>query len=167
MGLAPDLVWLVAELTVSPFVHALQRAVLRRPDADGRVSPSIEEWTRGYCPACGSWPALGEMLDAQRILRCSFCGAGWAPFAEGCAYCAITGTDFESDSTGHPPLDRHLELCRGCSGYLKIVEVAALSPFPLLAISDLETMDLDLVAMQRGFQRPPLREFKTAGTSCH
>ena len=167
MGLAPDLVWLVAELTVSPFAHALQRAVLPRPDAGGRFSFDLEDWTRGYCPVCGSWPALGEVLGGQRILRCSFCSAGWAPVATGCAYCAMSGSDFESASTGPAPHDRHLELCRGCSGYLKTVEVANLSPFPLLAISDLETMDLDLIAIEQGFRRPPLRELKADGTSCH
>lgn len=166
MGLAPDLVWLVAELSVSPFVHALQRTVLGS-DADGRPRPDLEQWTRGYCPACGSWPALGEVLGGQRVLRCSFCGAAWAPFAAGCAYCTIVGTEIHSDSTGSPPIDRHLELCRACSGYLKIVKVGSLSPFPLLAISDLETMDLDLLAMQQGFQRPVLQEFKAASRSCH
>jgi hypothetical protein len=37
--------------------------------------------------------------------------------------------------------------------------VSELSPFPLLAIYDMETMDLDLAAMEHGYSRPALKEF--------
>ena len=56
--------------------------------------------------------------------------------------------------------DRRLEVCVSCAGYLKTVDIAALSPFPLLAIADLETMDLDVAAMERGYARPPLKDFR-------
>jgi hypothetical protein len=36
--------------------------------------------------------------------------------------------------------------------------VPELSAFPLLAIADLETMDLDMAAMERGYARPPLKD---------
>ncbi len=42
---------------------------------------------------------------------------------------------------------------------MKAVDVAELSPFPLVAIADLETMDLDMSAIERGYTRPPLKEF--------
>ena len=56
-------------------------------------------------------------------------------------------------------MDRRLEVCGACGGYLKTVDVPELSPFPLLAIADMETMDLDLAAMEHGYARPPLEEF--------
>src|SRR5437667_346511 len=65
-GLAPDLVWLVAELAVSPFAHALQRALFA-PAADA-VARAADTWERGYCPACGSWPALAEVAGGHRVL---------------------------------------------------------------------------------------------------
>jgi len=34
-----------------------------------------------------------------------------------------------------------------------------LSPYPLLSISDIETTDLDVAAMEHGYQRPPLKDF--------
>ncbi len=37
-----------------------------------------------------------------------------------------------------------------------------LSPFPLIAIGDLETMDMDVFAMKQGFQRPRLKSFAGA-----
>jgi hypothetical protein len=79
-GLAPDLVWLVAELAVGPFAHALQRAVFanaaRTSDSgsqpDDPLMDALHRWQHGYCPACGSWPAMAEVVDGHRTLRCSF-----------------------------------------------------------------------------------------------
>jgi hypothetical protein len=44
---------------------------------------------------------------------------------------------------------------------MKTVDASELSPFPLIAIADLETMDLDMAAMERGYSRPPLKDFTT------
>jgi FdhE protein len=92
------------------------------------------------------------------VLRCSFCAFAWEPPGSGCVYCGEAGETCETlalDDRQH----RHLELCHACKSYMKTVSVRELSPFPLIAIVDLETMDLDLAAMQRGFTRPPLKEF--------
>ena len=43
--------------------------------------------------------------------------------------------------------DRRTELCSSCGAYLKTVDAAEISPFPLVAITDMETMDLDVAAM--------------------
>ena len=51
---------------------------------------------------------------------------------------------------------RRVELCGGCSGYTKVIDVREPAPFPLLAIADLATMHLDEGAMNRGYRRPEL-----------
>ena len=150
-GLAPDLMWLVAELAVSPFAHALQHALF--------AGAALPDWTRGYCAACGSWPALAEVVAGRRVLRCSFCALAWELTAYACIYCEEDGEAFVTAASDEARKDRRLELCGRCSGYLKTVDVSELSRFPLLAIADLETMDLDLAAMERGYVRPPLKEF--------
>src|SRR5438067_7339435 len=91
-GLAPDLVWLVAELAVSPFAHALQRALFAAP-ADP-IATALEGWAHGYCPACGSWPALAEVIAGHRTLRCSFCAAAWELNSYACIYCGEAGERF-------------------------------------------------------------------------
>jgi FdhE protein len=167
-GLAPDLVWLVAELAVGPFAYALQRAVFAdaahqdqsdTPRADNPVRLALHGWSHGYCPACGSWPALAEIVDGHRTLRCSFCAAAWEMKEYGCIYCGDSGEHFKLAAPNEERNDRRLELCLACQGYLKTVDVPGLSPFPLLAIYDMETMDLDLAAMEHGYSRPPLKEF--------
>ena len=148
-GLAPDLVWLLAELAASPFAHALQAALLS-PDA---------EWNHGFCAGCGSWPALAEFADGRRILRCSFCAAAWEMNDYCCIYCSDSSEKFVTAAPNEERKDRRVEICGACQGYLKTVDVPTLSPFPLLAIYDMETMDLDLAAMEHGYSRPPLKEF--------
>ena len=172
-GLAPDLVWLVAELAVSPFAHALQRTVFSRrsspsavasPSAaalDSALADACERWGHGYCPACGSWPALAEVVGGHRTLRCSFCAAAWELNTYACIYCGESGEAFVTAAPEEARKDRRVEVCSACASYLKTVDVAALSPFPLLAIADLETMDLDAAAMEHGYSRPPLKQFSS------
>jgi FdhE protein len=171
-GLAPDLLWLVAELAASPYVHALQQALFTasHPETSpplglSALSAALAAWNHGHCPACGSWPALLEATGGRRALRCSFCAAAWELRADVCAYCGAAGTSFGTLTPPSGRTDRRVETCAACRGYLKAVEVAGLSPFPLLAIADLETLDLDMMAMERGFGRPPLKELARAAPS--
>src|SRR5262245_41887541 len=159
-GLAPDLVSPVAELAVSPFVHLVQQ--LRLADAkDEALRSALDAWSRGYCPACGSWPALAEVAGGHRTLRCSFCSSGWELPTYACIYCDEAGEKFVTAAPDEERKDRRIEVCGACGGYLKTMDVAALSPFPLLSISDIETTDLDVAAMEHGYQRPALKEFAT------
>jgi FdhE protein len=157
-GLAPDLVWLVAELAVSPFVHALQRTLLGHPH-DDVLRAALDGWDRGYCPACGSWPALAEVVSGHRTLRCSFCSSAWELNHYACTYCDESGEPFVTAAPNEERKDRRVEVCTACGGYLKTVDLPELSPFPLLSISDIETTDLDVAAMEHGFARPALKDF--------
>jgi FdhE protein len=160
-GLAPDLVWLLAELAASPFAHALQVALLspRADPAGNALSEAMRAWNQGYCAVCGSWPALAEVADGHRVLRCSFCAAGWELNGYCCIYCREHGEAFVTAAPDEARKDRRVEICGACQGYLKTIDVAGISPFPLVAITDMESMDLDLAAMEHGYTRPPLKEF--------
>ena len=157
-GLSPDLVWLVAELAVSPFVHALERMLFGQA-APGALPSALDAWNHGYCPACGSWPAVAEFAGGHRTLRCSFCSSAWEPSTDGCIYCQESGEKFVTAAPNDERKERRLEVCSSCGGYLKTVDVPELSPFPLLSISDIETTDLDVAAMEHGYGRPQLKDF--------
>jgi FdhE protein len=162
-GLSPDLVWLIAELAVSPFTHTLQRRLLH-----GEAPPLVDAlaaWNHGYCPACGSWPALAEVVGGHRTLRCSFCSSAWELSTYACIYCQEAGEPFVTAAPDEQRKDRRLEVCAACGGYLKTIDLLELSPFPLLAISDIETTDLDVAAMEHGYMRPALKD--VSGRSAH
>jgi FdhE protein len=160
-GLSPDLVWLIAELAVSPFTHTLQRLLLHA-DAPPLVD-ALAAWNRGYCLACGSWPALAEVVAGHRTLRCSFCSSAWELSTYACIYCREAGEPFVTAAPDAERKDRRLEVCSTCGGYLKTIDLGELSPFPLLAISDIETTDLDVAAMEHGYARPALADLRHTG----
>ena len=157
-GLAPDLVWLVAELAVSPFVYALQRTLLGDASSE-ELRAALDAWHAGHCPACGSWPAVAEVVGGHRTLRCSFCSTAWELPAYACIYCGERGEKFVTAAPNEERKDRRIEVCSTCGGYLKTIDVPQLSPFPLLSISDIETTDLAVSAMEHGYARPALKDF--------
>lgn len=168
MGLSPDLVWLVGELSTSPLAFLLQQTVFGEEDdkdkQDGIVRSALVSWDRGYCPACGSWPALAEYVHGQRSLRCSFCAAAWEMLSYRCVYCGEEGTGFVTSAPDAERPQRLLELCSQCGGYTKAIQVETAAPFPLVAIEDLETLDLDRSAIDHGYTRPSLPELSEDAT---
>jgi FdhE protein len=159
-GLSPDIVWLVSELALAPFAHLLQR---RAFGSNGTAATEkTRDWNRGFCPACGSWPAIIEAIDARHVLRCSFCAAGWELSSYRCIYCGNDGEQFITATTDPEQPGRRVQLCGQCGGYVKVVEMSAPTEFPMVAVEDLISLDLDMVAIERKYMRPALPEIKRA-----
>ena len=155
-GIAPDVLWLAAELAAGPVAHVAVRTL--PPDGPGGGgggdAAARDRWPHGYCPACGSWPAFAETCGGAARLRCSFCGFDWPAPADRCLYCRARGPGPTRVSA--PPGTGSAALCTGCGGYLKWLESAAPTPFELLAVEDLATASADALAARRGFGRPAL-----------
>ena len=165
VGIAPDLLWLVAELASGPIAHRLQQQLLTDlAEPAGELQRVIDRWSHGYCAACGSWPAFGERIGptTRRSLRCSFCGSAWTPARQHCIYCDEAGDSLITAAVETEQPSRHLELCRQCGGYLKWIDVPRPTPFQLLPVEDLSTCDLDLGAVEQGYTRPPMHTFATS-----
>jgi FdhE protein len=157
-GVSPDLAWLVAEMALAPFAYLLEQRALASDNAV--IAHAVVAWDRGFCPACGSWPAVTEATGGAHRLRCSFCAAAWRLSSYRCQYC---GNDKDSFVTAAPDPEqpaRRVQLCGECGGYAKVLEVDAAMEFPLIAIEDLASMDLDMIAIERKYLKPPLPEIK-------
>jgi FdhE protein len=139
----------VAHLATFPLLQSCRRMLESR-------MPSY--WRHGYCPVCASWPILAERrgLDRSRRLRCGRCAAEWEVQWLYCIYCGEREHgrlgSLEPDDGGEM---LKVETCATCRGYLK--SIASLQGFPAfeLLLQDLETVEFDLVAMNRGYARPP------------
>jgi FdhE protein len=124
-----------------------------------------EHWPEGYCPICAAWPVLAERrgLDRSRRLRCGRCASDWEVEWLYCVYCGER--DHRQLGSLAPDESGELlkvETCESCHGYLK--SMASLQGFlPLeLLLQDLETVELDLVALERGYHRPQTSAFPLA-----
>jgi len=151
---------------------------------DPELAAASARWDHGYCPWCGSWPAFientvmtgggepagsGEGVSRHGALRCSYCAAAWELTTTRCVYCATADERFIVAGGAAPAVDadkvdqpcRRVELCGACGAYTKLITSASLTPFPLLAIEDLATLELDEGAMARGYRRPDLFDLDT------
>jgi FdhE protein len=115
------------------------------------------QWSHGYCPICAGWPIIAELrgLDRTRRLRCGRCGCDWQMPWLCCAYCGEKDHRRLGFLVSDDPRDvLRVETCSHCNGYLKSIAVLRASPFFELHLTDLETLELDLVALDQGLARP-------------
>ena len=147
-GLDADALSSVSHLAALPLLRSSGRALQERIP---------QHWQLGYCPVCAAWPILAERrgLDRSRRLRCGRCAAEWEVQWLCCIYCGEREHDrlgFLQPDTGGEML--RVETCATCRGYLK--SLASLQGFPAfeLLLQDLETIEFDLVALDRGYHRP-------------
>ena len=118
-------------------------------------------WTQGYCAMCGAWPAFAEVLglERERRARCGRCAFEWRFDVLRCPYCGerehdkLAGLIIEGDET------RRIDACRTCGGYVKSLATLMSLPDDRVAVRDAESVELDLVAADRGFSRPSGRGF--------
>jgi FdhE protein len=148
LRIPPDTVAVVAQLAAMPLLLGCARLLTREVQ---------RSWDHGYCPVCGAWPMLVEMrgIERARCLRCGCCGAGWSLPVLHCAFC----DEVDHQRLGSLLLEgqeqqAHVETCESCHGYLKAVTTLGALQFRSLALTDLETIPIDLAAQDRGYARP-------------
>lgn len=138
----------IAYLAAFPLLQSCGRVL------DNHVPRS---WKHGYCPICGAWPTLAERrgLDRSRRLRCGRCGGEWQVQWLCCIYCGEREHEHLGSLVPEEQGERlNVETCCSCRGYLKsVATLQGIPPFELL-LQDLETVELDLVALERGYGRP-------------
>jgi len=151
LDIDPDALAAVAALAVMPLLHALRRRFGTSRDP---------RWDQGCCPLCGGWPHLAEQRGLERVrrLRCARCGGDWAQPGVRCPYCGVVGHEARaallSEQDGEA---RKVETCSACRGYLKSVSTLHAWAGDEVALTDLATVDLDLIALERAFERPQPR----------
>jgi FdhE protein len=138
----------IAHLAALPLLHSC---------GDQLQQQVPEFWPHGYCPICAAWPTLAERrgLDRTRRMRCGRCGSEWEMQWLCCCYCGER--DHEKLGSLVPEDSGEMlkvETCATCRGYLKsVATLQSIPPFELL-LRDLETVELDLVAIDHGYARP-------------
>lgn len=150
VDLSPAVLDAVGRFLALPLLDACARAQAAR-------LPS--HWPHGYCPVCGGRAGLAELsgLEGLRRLRCDRCGTAWSAGWLSCAHCGERdherlGALVEEGEEATAP--RKVETCRSCRGYLKAFNTLRPATLLELWLRDLETVELDVVALERGYVRP-------------
>jgi FdhE protein len=123
----------------------------------------LENWLKGDCPVCGSYPCIEKLRrdDGKRILRCSFCGTEW-PFKRiMCPFCGNEDHNslryffVEEDSSEKEGAFR-VDVCDKCKNYIKTLDERKLpeSLKPHLNLENLKTLYLDVLAQKDGYISP-------------
>ena len=143
-----DALQAVAALMPIPFLQACNR----------RWQHALSEsWTEGYCPVCGAWPAFAEVrgIERSRYLRCGRCGAKWQAHCLFCSYCGMTDhkelVSLVAEKSGS---NATIDACKRCRGYLKTFTTLQGSAPVKVIVDDIASVDLDIAALERGYQRP-------------
>ena len=138
----------VADLAALPALQSCGRLLAHRVP---------RYWPHGYCPICAGWPILSERrgLDRTRRLRCGRCAGDWQVQWLCCIYCGEREHERLGSLVAEDQGERlKVETCASCRGYLKsVATLQEIPPFELF-LQDLETVELDLVALDRGYRRP-------------
>jgi FdhE protein len=156
LDIDPNVLAAVAMLAVMPLLQALRRRF-------GPLEAVDSHWHEGYCPICGGWPHLAEQrgLERTRRLRCARCGGDWVQPGIRCPYCGVVGHEARAGLVSEQDGEaRKVETCAACRGYLK--SASTLHPWAgdEVALIDLATVDLDLVALEREYERPEPRRLE-------
>ena len=145
----PAVLIVLAHTATLPLLVACGREIA------GRLASA--DWSHGYCPLCGAWPTLAEErgLERQLFLRCGRCGSGWPFEHRRCPFCG----DLEQGAQSYLAAEQEREsrravACNQCHGYLKTQATLGPLAFDELLLRDLETLELDLAALEHGYNRP-------------
>lgn len=148
VGATPEGWRTLAQLLAMPYLHACAR----RFEASRRT-----DWSEGYCPVCGAWPAFAEVrgIERTRHLRCGRCGSGWRMPSLTCTYCGTTDHDSLRSLVVDETASRwSVDVCQTCSGYVKSVTTLQPTPQSEILVTDLVSVEFDLAAFERGFVKP-------------
>ncbi|MCC6544488.1 MAG: formate dehydrogenase accessory protein FdhE [Nitrospirae bacterium] len=119
---------------------------------------------KGICPLCSSPPAMAIVFTPedetyeQRLLSCCFCAYRWHYPMTGCPSCGNSSPERFGLIVGDSVRDQCVRAvsCEECKTYLKTVFTGCRSdkkrPDDLdMEIEDVATLNLDIMADQRGF----------------
>lgn len=118
----------------------------------------FDKWGKGYCPICGSPPAMAYLRkdDGKRILWCQFCGTEWSFMRIKCPFCSNedqrTLRYFFTDEKE----PYRVYVCDKCKKYVKTIDQRKTEQGEGLDLGweNLQTFTMDLVAQKEGFLNP-------------
>jgi FdhE protein len=146
---------------ISPFLAetVLRPYLLRTAEI---VQEKVHHAVHGNgCPVCGEPPRLAALEeDGKKMVHCPRCLAHWHAKRLECSHCGnenhetIQFITIEGDSVNQ------IQVCDECNGYIKVIDIRQYIEKPQAGLMDLNTLHLDFVAQEQGYQAVGTRKEK-------
>jgi FdhE protein len=145
LSVPPEILRFVLGRAIRPFVETSAQ----------RMAQAIEglEWTRGYCPICGSWPALSVIKEkeGQRWLICSLCSHEWRFMRTQCPFCENQDPQRLEVFFTEDRESERAEVCHACKRYVVAIDMRERVDEVLMEVAPLMLVYLDILAQGEGF----------------
>lgn len=133
--------------------HSLRPSLCRCEHELSSYLAGAPAWEAGYCPICGSLPALAWLEgDGQRFLYCSFCWHKWPVVRVLCPFCRSRDPERLSYIYSEDETDYRLDVCNTCRKYIKTVDTRNLARGCYPPLEQIASLHLDIKAAEAGFE---------------
>jgi FdhE protein len=105
------------------------------------------------CPVCGEPARLAVLEDeGKKVMTCTRCLAHWNAKRIECAHCGNDDHNTIQFITIEGDASSQIQVCEKCTGYIKVIDTRQYLNKPSAAMLDLNTIHLDFVAQEQGYQ---------------
>jgi FdhE protein len=113
-------------------------------------------WSKGFCPVCGSRPALAILgLEGRRELHCRYCRHAWRAPRLCCAFCENSQSKTLHYFFAENEKDLRVDVCERCQRYLKSVDRREAARPLIPALEQIASLHLDIIATDKGYAADP------------
>ena len=113
-----------------------------------------QPWAKGYCPVCGSLPALSmfEGEAGERFLLCGFCEHKWSSRRLYCPFCDNTDSKALNYLYSEEEKEYRVDLCDKCKKYIKTIDTRKTERIIYPPLENVATLHLDIKAKELKFK---------------
>jgi FdhE protein len=105
------------------------------------------------CPVCGEPARLAVLEDeGRKMMQCPRCLAHWHARRLECVHCGNEDHKTIKFITVEGDAASQIQVCDDCSGYIKVIDTRQYLKKPKASMLDLNTIHLDFVAQENGYQ---------------
>lgn len=152
---APDVVRYLAQASITPSIQVQAEAIALSWQGGALLAPE-RTWEYGVCPVCGSAPLVAR-VDGQgdvMLCACSFCRHQYRVPRSRCAFCQEQNPERLELLLADDYPSVQVQTCSTCGCYLKVAAAPGEGRVFLPVVEDLESLPLDVLALEEGFRRP-------------
>jgi FdhE protein len=105
------------------------------------------------CPVCGEPARLAVLEDeGKKVMTCPRCLSHWNAKRIECAHCGNDDHNTIQFITIEGDPSSQIQVCEKCTGYIKVIDTRQYLSKPSAAMLDLNTIHLDFIAQEQGYQ---------------